>query len=102
MNQALGIWYPDCVLPAGHPEPILSVGLPLPRLSSPLRLKLLYIQAPEHGWEESLDPLLLVSLSLPSASTTQKDVPILWQAGHRSFCPLGSVSANRFGECHGP
>ena len=65
-NQAPNLWCPDCLLLASHPEPVLNMGLPLPRINLPSKTEiLLYIQDPEHEWEESLGPLLIMSLPSP-------------------------------------
>lgn len=87
INQALNLWYTDCVLLAGHPEPFLNMGLPLLRLSPHLETETLpYVPAPEHGWEEAIS-VTSTTLSLHQP----EDVPILWQAGHRRV-ETGTVS----------
>lgn len=82
-NQALNFCYPVCVLITGHSGPVLNTQLPLARLNPSSEAGNLSILDPADGCQESLGPLLILSLPPPSASTSQRDEPILCQAEHR-------------------
>lgn len=71
------------MLTAGHPEPVLNVQHPCPGTIPPHRPELCSTFKIQHvDGKNHLAPTNLVT-SPPSASTSQRHVPVLWQVGHR-------------------